>query len=389
MNAGTINTVQVVKAPPFRADHVGSLLRPRRLKEARERILGPKPDFAPHDNAELRALEDSCILEVIAMQERVGLRAATDGEFRRQSFLWEMIRSWEGIELERNGEGTRMRWRSESGAAEGFTQMTATKRIAWRPSAVERAFKFLKAHTSVVPKVNIPAPGMIHYSFGGFDEQTKRIYPDLDAFWEDLIAAYRKELASLVAAGATYIQFDDVSFAFMCDPAHREHIASWGHDPEALLRTYAEKLNSVIGALPENVTTTLHTCRGNRAGTWAAEGGYDPVADVLFNQINVDGYFLEYDTYRAGGFEPLRLLPKGGKRVILGLMSSKTGELESVDQLKRRIDEAQRIAPLDQLGVSPQCGFSSSVHGNPLTEAEEEAKLARLVEVAREVWSSV
>ena len=389
MNADKSQQTTLLKTPPFRADHVGSLLRPRELKESRERILGPTPIFGPHDSAELQALEDRCIPGVIAMQERVGLRAATDGEFRRQSFLLEMIGSWEGLGLERGGGGQRMSWRTESGTSERFTQMTATKRIEWRPGAVERAFSFLKACTNLVAKVNIPAPGMLHYSFGGFDEQTKRVYPDVEVFWDDLLAAYRKELANLVAAGATYIQFDDTSIAFMCDPVHREHITTWGEDPDALLLTYAEKLNTLISELPDNVTTTLHECRGNRAGTWAAEGGYDPVAEVLFNQIAVAGYFLEYDTYRAGGFEPLRLLPKGNKRVVLGIMSSKTGELESADQLKRRIEEAQRIAPLDQLCIGPQCGFSSSVHGNPLTEAEEEAKLARLVEVARDVWGSV
>jgi 5-methyltetrahydropteroyltriglutamate--homocysteine methyltransferase len=319
----------------------------------------------------------------------VGLRAATDGEQRRHSFLWEMILSWDGIELNRSGSGKRMAWRTESGTASSFTQMSASKRIAWRPSAVVRAFAYLKAHTHLVPKVNIPAPGLIHYSFGGFDERTKALYPDVDAFWADLLEAYRLELAALVAAGATYVQFDDTSIAFLCDPAHRENVRSWGYEPDTLVKTYADALNSLIRSLPDHVTTALHECRGNRAGTWAAEGGYDPVADVLFNQIEVDGYFLEYDTYRAGGFEPLRLLPKGHKRVVLGLMSTKTGSLETVDALERRIEEAQLMAPLDQLAVSPQCGFSSSVHGNPLTEDEEEAKLARLVEVAQKVWGSV
>jgi 5-methyltetrahydropteroyltriglutamate--homocysteine methyltransferase len=377
--------------PPFRADHVGSLLRPRELKEARERLLGPQTpqsNLGPHGNAQLQALEDRCICDVIAMQERVGLRAATDGELRRRSWLLELILGWEGIAVDRVGN-TRIAWRNEGGPTQGFTQMTATQRIAWRPGAVSSAFAFLKAHTKLVPKVTMPAPSMIHYSFGGFDEQTRKIYPDQEAFWDDLIAAYRKELAALAAAGATYIQFDDTSIAFICDPVHREYIKSWGTDPDALLRTYAQKINAAIAGLPEGVAVTLHQCRGNREGNWAAEGGYDPVADVLFNEVDVDGYFLEYDTERAGGFEPLRLLPKGDKRVVLGIVSSKTGALESADDLKRRIEQAARFAPLDQLGLSPQCGFSSSVGGNPLSEAEEEAKLARIVEVAQDVWGSV
>jgi 5-methyltetrahydropteroyltriglutamate--homocysteine methyltransferase len=374
--------------PPFRADHVGSLLRPARLKEARERLLGAHTsdtNVAPHDNLELRAIEDECIRDVIAMQERAGLQLATDGELRRRSWLLELILAWQGIRVDRTGN-TRIRWRNAGGPTQGFTQMTATRRITWGPSAVVRAFKFLAAHTTLTPKVTIPSPSMIHYSFGGFDEQTRRIYPDPDMFWDDLVAAYRKELAELVAAGATYIQFDDTSIAFICDPLHRDYIKSWGEDPDKLLQTYARKINAVLEGLPETVTVTLHQCRGNREGNWAAEGGYDPVAEVLFNQIDVDGYFLEYDSARAGGFEPLRLLPRGDKRLVLGLVSSKTPELEAPDALKRRIEEAARFAPIAQLGLSPQCGFSSSVGGNPLCEADEEKKLARIVEVARDVW---
>ena len=230
----------------------------------------------------------------------------------------------------------------------------------------------------------MPAPNCVHYYMGG--KIPKSIYPDAEAFWDDLIAAYRRELKELIAAGARYIQLDDTSIAFICDPAHREYVRSWGMDPEKLLELYAEKINSTLEDVPDEVTITLHQCRGNREGNWAAEGGYDSVADVLFNQIDVDGYFLEYDTSRAGGFEPLHFLPKGKKRLVLGLVSSKKPELEDKDFLIRKIEAAAKFAPLEQLALSPQCGFASSIKGNPLAHADQEAKLRRIVEVAEEVW---
>lgn len=384
------NVATLVK-PPFRADHVGSLLRPAALKAARERLLGvhaSDTNVAPHDNAQLREIEDQCIREVIAMQERVGLRAATDGELRRRSWLIELILSWEGVSVDRTGN-SHISWRNAGGAVQPSTAMRATKRITWKPSAVERAFTFLKANTSLVPKVTMPAPSVIFYSFDWFDTATKRIYPDVEDFWNDLVTAYRKELASLVAAGATYIQLDDTAIASLGDPLHQQYVRDLGYEPDRLLQIYAQKINAAIAGLPEGVTVALHECRGNREGNWMAEGGYDRVADVLFNQIEVDGYFLEYDSARAGTFDPLRLLPKGSKRVVLGIMSSKRAALESADDLKRRIEEAATFAPLEQLALSPQCGFSSSIGGNPLTERDQEAKLARIVEVAKEVWGAV
>jgi 5-methyltetrahydropteroyltriglutamate--homocysteine methyltransferase len=249
---------------------------------------------------------------------------------------------------------------------------------------VVRAFEFLKKSTKGVPKVTMPAPNCVHYYMGG--RIPKGIYPDADAFWHDLIAAYRKEISELIKAGARYLQLDDTSIAFICDPAHRDYVRSWGMDPERLLHLYAEKINSAIQDVPDDVSITLHQCRGNREGNWAAEGGYDPVAEVLFNRIDVDGYFLEYDTARAGGFEPLRFFPKGGKRLVLGLVSSKKPGLEPADVLRRRIDEASKFAPLEQLALSPQCGFASSIKGNPLAQADQQAKLRRIVEVAEQVW---
>jgi 5-methyltetrahydropteroyltriglutamate--homocysteine methyltransferase len=251
-----------------------------------------------------------------------------------------------------------------------------------------RSHRFLRENTRAVPKVTLPAPNVVHYFVGGPKNLPKNIYPDADAFWTDLVTAYRQELSALVDAGARYIQLDDTSVAFICDPAHREYIRSWGDDPDRLLHVYATKMNEILAGLPAAVTITFHQCRGNREGNWAAEGGYDPVAEVLFNVVNVNGYFLEYDTARAGGFEPLRFLPKN-KTVVLGLLSSKTPALESVDALMRRIDAAVKLASLDQLAISPQCGFASSVTGNPLTEADQEAKLRRIVEVATRVWGGV
>jgi 5-methyltetrahydropteroyltriglutamate--homocysteine methyltransferase len=371
---------------PFRADHVGSLLRPDKLKQAREAFLGaqtPTSNLGPHGNPGLRKVEDECVREIIAMQERLGLHAATDGEFRRRSWWLELILGWQGFAADRTGSAT-LKWRNESGATQGFSDLNVVGKIRWRPSSVVAAFSFLKAHTRLTPKVTLPAPNCVHYYMGG--KIPKTVYPDHDAFWHDLVAAYRQELRALVAAGASYIQLDDTSIAFICDPAHRDYVRSWGMDPRKLLELYAEKLNATLAEVPDQVTVTLHQCRGNREGNWAAEGGYHPVADVLFNRIDVDGYFLEYDTARAGGFEPLRLLPKGKKRVMLGLVSSKRPELEQKEALLRRIEEAAQHAPLEQLGLSPQCGFASSIKGNPLAHSDQEAKLARTVEVARQVW---
>jgi 5-methyltetrahydropteroyltriglutamate--homocysteine methyltransferase len=372
--------------PPFRADQVGSLLRPHRLKDARERLLGPQtPDqhLGPHQNEELAAIEDACVREVVAMQERVGLRAVTDGEFRRRSWWLELVMNW-GLAADRAGT-TAMTWRNQAGAEQAFSQLWINAPIRWRESPIVRAFAFLEASTTRVAKVTMPAPIVLHMFAGGDKGVREGHYKDLDQFWDDVVHAYRQEIAALAAAGATYIQLDDTSIAFLCDPAYRAVVTSWGNDPDRLLAEYAERINQAVAEVPDHVTVTLHQCRGNREGFWAAEGGYDPVADVLFNRINVHGYFLEYDTARAGSFAPLCLLPKG-KIAVLGLVSSKSPALESADALRRRIDEAAQHAPLDQLALSPQCGFASSIKGNPLTAADQEAKLARIVEVAASVW---
>jgi 5-methyltetrahydropteroyltriglutamate--homocysteine methyltransferase len=371
--------------PPFRADQVGSLLRPEKLKQARERFLGPQTPtsaLGPHENVQLRKVEDECVRECIAMQERIGLGAVTDGEFRRRSWWLELILGWEGFAADRTGSA-KLKWRNASGVTQGFSDLNVVGKIRWRPSSVVQAFSFLKKSTKAVPKVTLPAPNCVHYYTGG----KLGFYKDKDAFWADLVSAYRKEIHALVEAGARYIQLDDTSIAFICDPAHREYVRSWGEDPDGLLHIYTEKINAVLEGLPRDVTVTLHQCRGNREGNWAAEGGYDPVAEVLFNEVNVHGYFLEYDTPRAGGFEPLRFMPKR-KKVVLGLVSTKTPSLESEDELMKKIESASKFVPLDQLALSPQCGFASSIRGNPLTQADQQAKLARIVETAGRVWGS-
>jgi 5-methyltetrahydropteroyltriglutamate--homocysteine methyltransferase len=298
-----------------------------------------------------------------------------------------MIMTWQGFAADRTGSAS-VTWRNESGPTQGFSELSVTAPIRWQPSAIVRAFTFLKEHTKRVPKVTMPAPDVVHYYMGGPRRLDPKIYRDEEAFWDDLIKAYRQELKALTDAGATYIQFDDTSFAFLCDPVHRDYVKSWGRDPDQLMRSYAEKINAALAEVPEHVTITLHQCRGNREGNWAAEGSYDAVADVLLNQVNVDGYFLEYDSPRAGGFEPLRFLPKG-KMVVLGLVSSKKAELESADDILRRLEAAAKIAPIDQLAISPQCGFASSIKGNPLSYDDQKAKLSRLVEVASKVWGGL
>ncbi len=375
--------------PPFRADHVGSLLRPERLKAAREQFLGPQThdqNLGPHNNSDLAAVEDECIRDVIALQERAGLKAATDGEFRRRSWWLELVMNWEGVTADRTGTRDIV-WRNKEGVTGGFSRLWMTGQIKWRPSPVVRAFEMLKANTKLLPKVTMPAPILLHMYGLGDKGVCDGYYTSPEAFWDDVITAYRLEVQALIDAGATYIQFDDTSIAFLCDDQYRQTVRTWGNDPDQLLSEYASRINQVLEVVPDHVKVTLHQCRGNREGSWAAEGGYDPVADVLFNQINVNGYFLEFDTERAGTFAPLRLLPKGDKVVAIGIVSSKSPVMEDKDALKRRIEDATKYAPLEQLALTPQCGFASSIVGNPLTEQDEEAKLRLLVDLSKEVWS--
>ncbi len=376
--------------PPFRADHVGSLLRPQRLKDARVARLGEdtaESNLGPHGDAELAAVEDDCIREAVAMQARVGLKGATDGEMRRRSWWLELIMNWAGVSANRQDTSSPFCGTHEKGFQQAFSTVFVDGRISWRESPIVEAFRFLNENSGdAVGKVTLPAPPVVHSFMGGPGALENTPYAgDEDAFWDDLTAAYRAELKALADAGCTHIQLDDVTLPFLCDPDYAPVFAGWGTDADALLAEYAKRINDALDVLPEGVTVGMHQCRGNREGFWAAEGGYDPVADVLFNAIDVDCYHLEYDTERAGSFEPLRLVPEG-KVALLGIVSTKTPVLEDADYIKRRIDEAAKHAPLDRLGLTTQCGFASSVKGNPLSESDEEAKLARIVEVATDVW---
>jgi 5-methyltetrahydropteroyltriglutamate--homocysteine methyltransferase len=361
--------------PPFRADHVGSLLRPAYLHEARRQHAAGEID----DKA-LRTVEDRAILEVIALQEEAGLAVVTDGEFRRAWWHFDFLSGFDGFEL-----GPPQDMGTFKGSEEQPPKALITGRLKRSKPVMVDHFSYLSAHTGRTAKFSVPGPSMAHFRAGreGIDQQT---YPDLAEFWADLTAAYRAELDDITAAGCRYLQIDDISYAYLCDDDIRANLANRGDDPDTLALTYAEALNEAVRDLPDTVTTAMHMCRGNFQSTWAAQGGYEPVAERVFNTVNIDALFMEYDSDRAGGFEPLRFVPDD-MIVVLGLITSKTPELENKDTLKRRIDEAAAYIDLDRLCLSPQCGFSSTHHGNKISEDDERAKLALIVEVADEVWS--
>ncbi|MBE7189980.1 5-methyltetrahydropteroyltriglutamate--homocysteine S-methyltransferase [Jatrophihabitans endophyticus] len=365
--------------PPFRADHVGSLLRPAALLEARDRhARGELPDDA------LRAAEDDAIRDVVTLQEGLGLQTATDGEFRRTSWHMDFIYQLQGVS--RTDEQLEVKMRNASGGT-SFTSaaLKVDGKLGVGDAIFGDAFTFLQSVvTTGTPKLTIPSPSMVHYR-GGAAALDPAVYPDEDEFWTDLSAAYADEVAKIAALGCTYLQLDDTSLAYLNDPAQRAQLAEQGRDAEHQHERYIRQINAAIGGRPDSLHVTTHMCRGNYRSSWAAEGGYDFVAEALFTQLDVDGFFLEYDDARSGSFEPLRFVPPG-KQVVLGLVTSKSPQLESKDDLKRRIDEAARYVPLEQLCLSPQCGFSSTVEGNDLTQDEEIAKLALIVEVAQEVW---
>jgi 5-methyltetrahydropteroyltriglutamate--homocysteine methyltransferase len=361
--------------PPFRADHVGSLLRTAPLKEARL-----KRERGEIDAAALKAVEDREIDKIIKKQEEIGLKSVTDGEFRRAFWNYDFLGALDGAEAylgERkikfqgvNPKPMMMRVTGKLGSFSGHPML--------------EHFKFVKEHTRATPKMTIPSPSSMHFRYGR-DAVPDSIYPDMDEFYRDLGQAYRKAVRAFADAGCRYLQLDEVNFAYLCDPKLREQVATRGDDPEKLPMIYAGMINAAISDIPSDMTIAMHLCRGNFASTFVASGGYEPVAEILFNTINVHGYFMEYDSDRAGGFEPLRFLPKG-KTVVLGLVTSKSGRLESKDELKRRIDEAAKYVPLDQLCLSPQCGFASTEEGNVLAEDEQWAKLRMIVELSEEVW---
>ncbi len=361
--------------PPFRADHVGSLLRPKALKDARaQRERG---EITPE---QLKVVEDREISAVIKKQEDVGLKAVTDGEFRRAFWNYDFLGALDGAQAylgERkikfqgvNPKPMMMRVTGKLGTFSGHPMI--------------EHFKYVAAHTRVVPKMTIPSPSSMHFRYGR-DAIPESIYPEMGAFYADLGQSYRKAVRAFADAGCRYLQLDEVNLAYLCDPSLRAQVTERGESAEELPGIYAKLINSAISDIPPDMTIAMHLCRGNFQSTFVASGGYEPVAEVLFNSINVHGYFMEYDSDRAGGFEPLRFVPKG-KTVVLGLVTSKSGRLESKDELKRRIDEASKFIDLEQLCLSPQCGFASTEEGNILAEDEQWAKLRTIVEVAEEVW---
>ncbi len=365
--------------PPFRADHVGSLLRPERLIAARDRHAKGEIDADG-----LRAIEDDCIRDVVRLQEDAGLEGITDGEFRRTSWSSDFLSRIEGVEVTAGTFAARFRRDDDV----EFQHKPPTMRVAGRlrnPGGIQTGdFEFLKSATDKTPKVSIPSPSMLHFR-GGREAIDKTAYPAMDGFFADLAAVYSQEIQALAELGARYVQLDDTNFAYLCDPAIREATRRIGEDPDALPRTYCRLINDSIRGRPDDMAVCVHMCRGNFRSAWVAEGGYEPVAEVLFNELDVDGIFMEYDDHRSGDFAPLRFIPKG-KTVVLGLVTSKRPDLESKDALKRRIDEAARHVPLEQLALSPQCGFSSTADGNELTVDDQIAKLRLVVETANEVW---
>jgi 5-methyltetrahydropteroyltriglutamate--homocysteine methyltransferase len=361
--------------PPFRADQVGSLLRSAPVKAARTRKLAGEITAA-----ELRAIEDTEIRKLVARQEAIGLQGVTDGEFRRSWWHYDFLAGLRGVELVSVAQG--LQFKGTQTKAEGLHVHGKIDFPADHPMLGH--FRFLKSTATQTPKMTIPSPTALHYR-GGRQAIEKAVYPEMEPCFEDLGKAYAKAARAFGEAGCTYLQLDEVFVAYLCDANQRDYLRGRGDDPDRLLHIYADLVNAACAGRTPGMTISMHLCRGNFRSTWMAQGGYEPVADILFNKMNVDAYFMEYDTERAGGFEPLRLLP-ANKHAVLGVMTSKTGALESKDHLKRRIEEASKFAPLDQLCLSPQCGFASTEEGNLLAEDEQWAKLARCVEVAEEVW---
>ncbi len=361
--------------PPFRADHVGSLLRPAALKEARA-----KRERGEIGGDELRRIEDREIENVIRRQEAIGLKSVTDGEFRRAFWNYDFLGRLDGVEAYLGERKIRFQ-----GPQPKPMMLRVTGRLGfYRPHPMLEHFKFVAAHAKATPKMTIPSPSSLHFRYGR-DAVPESIYPAMDDFYRDLGESYRKAVRAFADAGCRYLQLDEVNFTYLCDPKLRALVADRGEDPDQLPHVYARMINAALSDLPADTTKAMHLCRGNFQSTFVASGGYEPVAEILFNEIAIDAYFMEYDSERAGGFEPLRFVP-AGKTVVLGLVTSKRGTLEEKDALKRRIDQAARFVPLERLCLSPQCGFASTEEGNILSEDEQWAKLARVVEVAEEVW---
>jgi 5-methyltetrahydropteroyltriglutamate--homocysteine methyltransferase len=361
--------------PPFRADHVGSLLRPAPIKDART-----KHAQGAISAAQLKDIEDREIEKVIRKQEAIGLKVATDGEFRRSWWHFDFFRGLDGVSFY---EMDAIKFHGVQTKGEGIR---ITGKIGFSGHPMLEHFKFLKSHAHVTPKMTIPAPSTMHFRQGRA-LISKEVYPTLDPFFDDLAAAYRAAIRAFYDAGCRYLQLDDTAWSMICDPSERDKSKGRGDDPDTLPKRYARLTNAALQDKPADMAITMHSCRGNFRSTFIASGGYEFVAEELLGHTGLDGYFLEYDSERAGGFEPLRFFPKGNKQIVLGLVTSKSGTLEGKDAIKRRIDEATKYVALDQLCLSPQCGFASTEEGNVLAEDEQWAKLRMIVEIADEVWS--
>ncbi len=363
--------------PPFRADHVGSLLRTAPLKEARA-----KREKGEIDAAALKAAEDLEIEKIISKQEEIGLKAVTDGEFRRAFWNYDFLGALDGVEAYLGERKIKFQ-----GPNPKPMMLRVTAKLgAFTTHPMIEHFRFVKDHTRVTPKMTIPSPSSLHFRYGR-DAVPETIYPGMTDFYRDLGRTYAQAVRAFADAGCRYLQLDEVNFTYLCDPKLRAQVANRGDDPERLPAIYAGMINAAIADAPADMTVTMHLCRGNFQSTFVASGGYESVAENLFNTINVHGYFMEYDSDRAGSFEPLRLVPKG-KTVVLGLVTSKSGRLELRDEVKRRIEQATKFIDLDQLCLSPQCGFASTEEGNLLAEEEQWAKLRMIVELAEEVWGN-
>lgn len=369
---------------PSRADHVGSFLRPQSVIEARQHRQADNISFE-----ELREIEDQAIADLVKWQEGLGLKAITDGEFRRFFFHTDFLLKLAGVE-ERGG--MKKAFKNDAGKDVSFAPpvMVVTDKVRHDKPIQKADYEFLASQVSApgaVAKVAVPSPSMLHFRAGrsGIPED---IYPTMDEFYADVAAAYREEVAQLSAAGCRYLQFDDTNLAYLCDDEQRAQAKDRGMDPDDTTRQYAKLINDSFASAPADMIKTIHLCRGNFRSSWAAEGGYEPVAEIMFNELDIDAFFLEYDDPRSGDFAPLRFLPKG-KTVVLGLVTTKLGDLETKDDIKRRIDEASKYADLDQLALSPQCGFASTVHGNDISTQQQADKIALCVEVAEDVWGKV
>jgi len=364
--------------PPFRADEVGSLLRPKAVKDARA-------DFAAGriDGAALKEIEDRCIRDVVARQEEVGLMAATDGEYRRSWWHFDFLAGLDGVELVSGRKSIQFK-----GVTTRSESIEVSGKVDFSDHPMLDHFRYLASVAKVTPKFTIPSPTVLHFR-GGRESIDPHVYPDMEDFFADTAEAYRKAVLAFYDAGCRYLQFDDTVWAYLCSEKECQAVRDRGEDPEVLKRQYAKMINHALSAKPADMTITTHLCRGNFRSSWISEGGYEPVAEILLAELGYDGYFLEYDSDRAGGFEPLRFLPKGDKRVVLGLVTSKFGELEKRDEVLARIEEAGAFAPVEQFCLSPQCGFASTEEGNLLSEEEQWRKLAFVVDVAREVWGEI